>query len=149
MLQNKQLFLGIIIGLIIGIFIGKKIATPIIPSNSIIQAAPQDSFSKTKPPLDNEVRQRDVTIPPKVYTVLAYIKAHGQPMPGYVGGRVFTNREQVVPTQDASGKPITYQEWDINPKIEGQNRGTERILTGSDGRSWYTNDHYKTFTEIK
>lgn len=149
MLQNKQLFLGIIIGLIIGIFIGKKIATPIAPSNSIIQSTPGNSLSTTKSPAENQVRQQDVTIPPKVYTVLAYIKAHGQPMPGYVGGRVFTNREQVVPTQDANGNPITYQEWDVNPKVEGQNRGTERILTGSDSRSWYTNDHYKTFTEIK
>lgn len=149
MLQNKQLFLGIIIGLIIGIFIGKKITAPVAPAIGITKAAPGDSFSKTKSPGDNEIRQQDVTIPPKVYTVLAYIKAHGQPMPGYVGGRVFTNREQVVPTQDANGNPITYQEWDVNPKVEGQNRGTERILTGSDSRSWYTNDHYKTFTEIK
>ena len=70
-------------------------------------------------------------------------------MPGYVGGRVFSNREKIVPQYDDKGNPIDYQEWDVNPKIEGQNRGTERILTGSDGRAWYTNDHYKSFKEIK
>jgi len=29
------------------------------------------------------------------------------------------------------------------------NRGPERIVTGSDGRAYYTSDHYTTFTEMK
>ena len=81
--------------------------------------------------------------------MLAYIRANHHAMDGYVGGRVFTNYEKVVPTQDNNGNAINYQEWDVNPHIQGVNRGTERILTGSDGRAWYTNDHYKTFQEIK
>jgi len=28
------------------------------------------------------------------------------------------------------------------------NRGAERIVTGSDGRAWYTGDHYQHFTEM-
>jgi guanyl-specific ribonuclease Sa len=34
-------------------------------------------------------------------------------------------------------------------KAEGRNRGAERLVTGSDGRAWYTGDHYRTFTEVK
>lgn len=92
---------------------------------------------------------RQEGVPQRVYTVLQYIRANHQAMDGYEGGRVFTNRERIVPQSDNHGNRIDYQEWDVNPKIRGQNRGTERILTGSDGRAWYTNDHYQSFTEIK
>ena len=70
-------------------------------------------------------------------------------MDGYVGGRNFQNRERQLDIKDATGKKIKYQEWDVNPKIQGKNRGTERIITGSDNRAWYTNDHYQSFVEIK
>lgn len=87
--------------------------------------------------------------PQKVYDVLAYVRQNGRAMDGYVGGRRFGNFEGHLPRQDLSGRRIDYQEWDVNPKVKGQNRGTERLVTGSDGRAWYTNDHYNTFTEIK
>ena len=89
------------------------------------------------------------TIPPKVFKVLQYIKANNEAPDGYVGGRVFQNREGILDKRDASGKKIAYQEWDVNPKKNGVNRGTERLITGSDNRAWYTNDHYKSFKEVK
>lgn len=88
------------------------------------------------------------TIPAKVYDVLAYIRQNSDPMDGYVGGRRFGNFENHLPRQDASGRRIDYQEWDVNPKQRGRNRGTERLITGSDGRAWFTSDHYNTFTEV-
>ena len=145
-----QLILGIIIGLVLGLLIGRQIFT----TNSVRvtkttsadarQAAPQKTGSDHGAELP-----ANAAIPQKVYDVLKYIRANNHAMPGYVGGRIFTNRERIVPTEDSSGNPIRYQEWDVNPKVQGQNRGTERILTGSDGRAWYTNDHYKSFEEIK
>jgi ribonuclease T1 len=89
------------------------------------------------------------TVPQKVYDVLAYVRQNGQPQNGYVGGRRFGNFENHLPRQDGSGRRIAYQEWDVNPKQRGRNRGTERLVTGSDGRAWFTADHYNTFTEIK
>lgn len=88
-------------------------------------------------------------IPAKVFKILEYIKQHGEAPDGYVGGRIFQNRERRLEIKDAQGNKIKYQEWDVNPKKRGQNRGTERLVTGSDGRAWYTNDHYQTFTEVK
>lgn len=88
-------------------------------------------------------------IPSKVYDVLEYVKENGKAKSGYVGGRTFQNREKRLPKQDDQGQKIKYQEWDVNRKVQGKNRGAERMVTGSDGRSWYTSDHYKTFTEIK
>ncbi len=145
-----QLIVGLIIGLVLGLLIGRQIwTTNSVPgtnaeSSAVPQAGPQKTGSDhgAKP-------QANSAIPQKVYDVLNYIRANHRAMPGYVGGRVFTNREKIVPTEDSTGNPIQYQEWDVNPKVQGQNRGTERILTGSDGRAWYTNDHYKSFEEIK
>lgn len=73
--------------------------------------------------------------------------------PGTAGGGKFRNLtpdgQHPLPTTDASGKPITYQEWDVNPRAPGQDRDTERIVTGSDGSAWYTTDHYDTFHRIR
>lgn len=139
-----QLIFGIIIGLLLGLFVGKQIfETSPSSINTKTSVAPSENN-----PQKNE-KAANVQIPPKVYEVLQYIKANHHPMPGYVGGSVFSNREKILPQEDSAGNPVQYQEWDVNPKVQGENRGTERIVTGSDGRSWYTNDHYQTFTEIK
>ena len=88
-------------------------------------------------------------VPAKVYTVLKYVLAHGTPMPGYEGGRVFGNFQHLLPATDAKGGKITYHEWDVNPHLQGVNRGVERLITSSDNKAYYTNDHYKTFTQLK
>ena len=87
-------------------------------------------------------------IPDKVYEVYNYIKEHHQAPEGIVGGRRFGNFEKKLPLTDDHGRRISYQEWDVNPHLQHKNRGTERIITGSDGRAYYTNNHYQSFTEI-
>jgi ribonuclease T1 len=154
MLKNySQLLTGLVIGLIAGLLIAKVVF--VNNGNTTIPVIKNQQTENNRPTNNNNTNNSNTNtskkgnVPAKVLTVLQYIKANNHAMDGYVGGRVFTNRERVLPTDDAKGNRIEYQEWDVNPKIEGQNRGTERICTGSDGRSWYTNDHYKTFTEIK
>jgi ribonuclease T1 len=93
-------------------------------------------------------KQQSKNAPQHVVEVLEYVQAHNEAPDGYVGGRQFQNREKRLPQKDDSGKPIRYQEWDVNPKIKGKNRGAERLVTGSDGSAWYTKDHYKTFKRI-
>ncbi|WP_241523556.1 ribonuclease domain-containing protein [Mycobacterium sp. IEC1808] len=92
-------------------------------------------------------------IPQNVQNTLNQIDAGKWPQsanaPGTRGGWPFENDGNPLPTTDASGKPITYQEWDVNPKAPGQARDDERIVTGSDGSAWYTNDHYGTFRRIR
>lgn len=66
-------------------------------------------------------------------------KRHGEPLPGYVGGRTFQNRERTLP-------PGRYREYDVNPKIPGRNRGPERlVIEQRTGKAYYTGDHYITF----
>lgn len=69
--------------------------------------------------------------------------------PGTRGGATFGNRDGILPTKDASGNPITYREWDVNPNVPDQRRDLERIVTCSDGSAWYTTDHYETFQRIR
>ena len=88
-------------------------------------------------------------VPAKVGKVLKYVDEHNNPMPGYEGGRVFGNFEKLLPQRDAKDKPIKYHEWDVNPHKPGVNRGAERLVTGSNGSAYYTDDHYKTFKKIR
>ncbi|MFN8011185.1 MAG: ribonuclease domain-containing protein [Holophagaceae bacterium] len=88
-------------------------------------------------------------VPPEAFTVLAYVRKHREAPPGYVGGRRFGNFEGRLPKMDARGRRLAYQEWDIFPKRPGRNRGPQRLVTGSDGRAWYTADHYDSFLEIR
>lgn len=81
-----------------------------------------------------------------VRRVLDRVDTKGSPLDGYKGGKVFQNRDELLPAADASGNPVTYREWDINPK---GNRGVQRLVTGSDGSAYYTNDHYETFIRIR
>ncbi len=88
-------------------------------------------------------------IPIYARDTLAYIRQHAFSPPGYVGGRIYGNYEGQLPRYNARRKRIEYREWDVRPKAEGHNRGAERLVTGSDGRVWYTADHYHTFLEVK
>jgi ribonuclease T1 len=67
---------------------------------------------------------------------------HGEPPPGYVGGRTFHNRERHLP----KGR---YREYDVNPKLRGLPRGRERIVIEErTGKAYYTRDHYRTFVPM-
>jgi len=91
---------------------------------------------------EQTVAKQTVTVPQKAYTVAAYVAQYGRPPQGYVGGTVFQNREGLLP------QGVNYKEYDVNPKVSGQNRGTERIILGDDGSRYYTNDHYQSFTQF-
>ena len=91
----------------------------------------------------------DSRVPAKVYRVLEYVRQNNAPMNGYVGGRNFGNFEGHLPKKGSDGRKQKFQEWDVNPKKNGKNRGVERLITASNGQAWFTNDHYATFIELK
>ncbi len=92
--------------------------------------------------------QEQESIPPYVLETLSYIKQHKRAPEGYVGGRVFRNREKRLPIYSGS-KRISYKEWDVHPKVKGKNRGAERLVTGSDRSAYYTRDHYQSFIQLE
>jgi ribonuclease T1 len=65
-------------------------------------------------------------IPEHVIAVYQHVLRTGHAPPGHVGGRVFENREQRLPSGG------NYHEFDVNPKIAGRNRGAERLIVDLD-----------------
>jgi guanyl-specific ribonuclease Sa len=85
-------------------------------------------------------------IPQNAQDVLKEIESNGgSAPPGYVGGGPFHNNEGSLPATNTEGNPITYREYDVHPHRKGVNRGPERIVIGSNGTAYYTNDHYQSF----
>lgn len=113
---------------------GGRVAQPPAPGPSAgeaSRAAPAPTIASTPAGLE---RARDV---------LAAIEAQGgEPPAGYVGGRAFHNRERRLP----AGR---YREYDLRPRVPGQDRGPERlVIERTTGRAYYTGDHYRTFVPL-
>ena len=139
--SRKRLFARLIIfALIIGVvwFIRhRQQATQQLPS----APNPTNTSGQHDTPPQNKA-------PVYVLEVLNFIRRNGHAPEKYVGGREFLNKEKHLPAKGTDGKRIRYSEWDVYAKVKGQNRGPERLVTGSDHSAWYSKDHYKTFLRI-
>ena len=84
-----------------------------------------------------------ITPPQKARDLLTLLQERGgAPLPGYIGGRDFQNRERRLPR----GR---YREYDVNPKVRGRGRDAERIVIEQrTGKAYYTEDHYRTFLSL-
>jgi ribonuclease T1 len=109
----------------------------------------KEKQKKTEKESTNFESNKQNKIPQRVYEVLKYVKQNGTAPDGYVGGRKFGNYEKQLPQKDENGRQINYQEWDVNPKKQGRNRGAERLVTGSNSKAYFTKNHYKSFIEIE
>jgi len=80
-------------------------------------------------------------------------KKNGATQPGYKGGSPYANdgrgNSTILPRQTQSGTSIKYYEYDIFPYQKGVNRGGFRVVIGDNGSAYYTNNHYKSFVQIK
>ena len=81
--------------------------------------------------------------PQRAYDILTQLQQRdGRPLPGYVGGKEFRNREHRLPR----GR---YREYDVNRKIPGRSRDAERLVIEQEtGKAYYTGDHYRTFIPL-
>lgn len=149
-------------GLGVGYFLGKNTHTSTTASHEVLgQNQSQDKFENQKKSnkriSENQTSDRDYSnkenskavIPNYVLKVLKYVEANGEAPESHVGGRRFKNLENLLPKTNESNQRINYQEWDVNRKIDGKNRGRERLVTGDDKSAYYTNDHYQSFKKIK
>lgn len=101
---------------------------------------PQSQNGSVQAGPDTESSGLQEAIPPSARDTLQALEArHGDPLPGYVGGRTFQNRERILPR----GR---YREYDVHPKRPGKSRGAERIVIDKrTGKAYYTADHYRSF----
>jgi len=81
-------------------------------------------------------------LPAEARQTLALIKADG-PFRYARDGAVFGNRESQLPRRERG----YYREYTVKtPGARG--RGARRIVAGSGGEFYYTDDHYRTFRRI-
>ncbi len=81
-------------------------------------------------------------LPPEARETLARIEAGG-PFPYKQDGRVFHNREGLLPKRPRG----YYREYTV--KTPGaRDRGARRIVAGRNGEYYYTDDHYRSFKRI-
>jgi ribonuclease T1 len=78
-----------------------------------------------------------------VQQTLALIDAGG-PFPYRQDGTVFSNREHLLPAEPHG----YYHEYTV-PTPDSEDRGARRIVTGSQGEAYYTDDHYRSFWRIR
>lgn len=99
-----------------------------------------------------EPQDQPQSVPQAAQDVVNEIDKGEWPPQGIRGGGTFQNDGrgggEELPKTDSEGNPITYQEWDVNPPGPG-GRDAIRVVTGSDGSAYYTDDHYNTFTRIR
>jgi ribonuclease T1 len=67
----------------------------------------------------------------------------GGPFPYREDGTVFGNRERLLPAE----KPGYYREYTVGTP-GSEDRGARRIVTGSEGELYYTEDHYSSFVVV-
>lgn len=85
---------------------------------------------------------RAADLPSQARDTLALI-ASGGPFPYVQDGAVFTNREGLLP-REPSGY---YHEYTVATPGSAD-RGARRIIAGSGGERYYTDDHYSSFLEV-
>ena len=145
--MSLRRILGILIlwGLFGSLPLGQQVDGP-LPSWRMERAEALDSISSATPSdrLSTARHLRPERVAPqKAHDLLVQLQARqGKPLPGYIGGREFRNRERRLPQGH-------YREYDVNPKIRGRPRDAERIVIEQDtGRAYYTGDHYRTFVPL-
>jgi len=115
-----------------------------VPSASVLSVEPAEQALHDAPPhLDRHLHRAAKDPLQTAKDLLEAIQQHeGKALPGYIGGRVFQNRERRLP-------PGHYREYDVNPKIRGRSRDAERVVIDQDtGRAYYTGNHYRTFMPL-
>ncbi|PPG93648.1 RHS repeat-associated core domain-containing protein, partial [Rathayibacter rathayi] len=88
-------------------------------------------------------------IPEKPTQLLDRLDTTGEKFPNIKGGQRWNNDPKPghtrLPTSTADGTPIEYKEYELDPKIPGQRRPSPRVVTGDDGSTYYSPDHYHNF----
>jgi ribonuclease T1 len=85
---------------------------------------------------------RIAELPPEARATIVLIRKAG-PYPYARDGAVFVNREGALPKQ----KRGYYREFTVKTPGE-RTRGARRIVAGSAGELYYTDDHYNRFRHI-
>ncbi|NGZ10345.1 MAG: hypothetical protein CV088_13305 [Nitrospira sp. LK70] len=120
-----------------------SLASPGFIATADLGNGPLNINNIVSPPSQIEPPPALATPPRKAYSLLKQLEERSWiPLPGYVGGREFQNRERRLPRG-------YYREYDVNPKRQGRRRDAERlVIEQRTGKAYYTGDHYRTFAPL-
>ena len=120
-----------------------------------MRAGPQTQLRQNLPPQESHVPRVNInSLPPNVQSAFRRYTNSGWRgnVPGQSSGTraggVWRNDPPALPRVDSRGRPITYREFDVNNRIPGAGRDAQRFVVGSNGRVYFTNNHYGTFVEV-
>jgi ribonuclease T1 len=104
-----------------------------------------DDSAALTPPAPHEVSQGTAIPADEMAAVGAVLTAieSGEPLPYEEDGGVFQNREGLLPDQPLG----YYREYTVETP-GSPDRGARRLVIGEGGETYYTNDHYASFTRI-
>ena len=90
-------------------------------------------------------QQLPAFLPPEAVATLGLIE-RGGPFPYRQDGRIFENRERLLPQQPRG----YYREYTVDTP-GSRDRGARRIVTGGDPPQvvYYTDDHYRSFRRVE
>lgn len=130
----RTILLLVVFGFIV--YIRVNSVSPAGPTNS-----PQAQASASSAGVLTSPAPESGSVPDKAIQVLQTVRTTGEPPAGYVGGRVFENREGRLPAEG------DYREFDVDPH-NGQRNAERLIVEWKTKKAWYTGDHYQTFTPL-
>jgi ribonuclease T1 len=105
-----------------------------------------DRIALGEPPQEARDAMREIPVaklPQEARKTLELIR-RGGPYPYRQDGRVFGNRERLLPIKSQG----YYHEYTV-PTPGAHDRGARRIVSGRDGEYYYTDDHYGSFRRIR
>jgi ribonuclease T1 len=103
------------------------------------EAPPEPSQTETAPGEAGDISPQEAE---EIGRVLALVEAGG-PFPHDQDGSTFQNREGLLPQQPQGH----YKEYTCETP-GSEDRGARRLVIGAGGETYYTADHYRSFTQI-
>ncbi len=138
MLICHKLGLSLLFALLIGIAVSIQ-----VQASDTMELAKRSHDAATQGQIRSIATIAVGALPLEAKATLKLIK-HGGPFPYPKDGTIFNNREGRLPARVRG----YYREYTV--KTPGRrDRGARRIIAGSDGEFYYTDDHYNTFRLIK
>lgn len=99
--------------------------------------------TKTSPVPEQASEEISAQETEQISRVVALVDTGG-PFPYDQDGATFENREGLLPDQPTG----YYREYTV-PTPGSEDRGARRLVIGEAGETYYTDDHYETFTRIE
>ncbi|MGA8850522.1 MAG: ribonuclease domain-containing protein [Aeromicrobium sp.] len=106
-------------------------------------ASPPRMETSVSPPVSTPPSSAERSLPPEARDTIAAIDAGG-PFGYDRDGSVFQNRERRLPAEERG----YWREYTVDTP-GSSDRGARRLVEGRRGELYYTDDHYRTFRQIR